>query len=128
MPILIKCKEIVDFPDYLITSNGKIFRKSTKKEIKSFLNKSTKYLHVNLYNETKKPITKQIHRLVAIHFIENPENKKCVNHKDSNRLNNLVSNLEWNTHKENNQHAYDYGFKLASSLGIKRKDYLKKHR
>ena len=49
--------------------------------------------------------TFQVHRLVAETFIENPENKPEVNHKDKNKLNNCLSNLEWNTRTENNIHS-----------------------
>jgi hypothetical protein len=47
-----------------------------------------------------------IHRLVAINFINNPDNKKTVNHIDGNKLNNHKDNLEWNTVSEQNYHAY----------------------
>ncbi len=58
------------------------------------------YQILPLNNNSKKYIRK-IHRLVAEAFIPNPENKKCVNHKDCNRWNNNVNNLEWCTCKEN---------------------------
>ena len=58
-----------------------------------------------------------IYRIVAQQFIPNPENKPEVNHKDGNRLNNKVSNLEWMTRSENEKHAYDTGL-YTSRKGI----------
>lgn len=50
-----------------------------------------------------------IHRLVAITFIPNPDNKPFINHKDGNKSNNKVENLEWVTAQENTRHAFDSG-------------------
>lgn len=51
----------------------------------------------------------RVHRLVAMTFIDNPDNKPHINHKDSNRKNNCIDNLEWCTSKENNHHAASKG-------------------
>ena len=53
--------------------------------------------------------TYSVHRLVAKAFLKNPLDKETVNHIDGNKLNNCVSNLEWNTWAENNNHAIRKG-------------------
>jgi hypothetical protein len=67
------------------------------------------YLKVNLRTNEGKTLNKKIHRLVAEHFIPNPHNKPCINHKDFNRCNNHIENLEWATYKENSQHMVKAG-------------------
>ena len=57
---------------------------------------------VNLYDEEGKSKKALVHRLVAEAFLENPENLPCINHKDENKLNNCVDNLEWCTIAYNN--------------------------
>ena len=52
---------------------------------------------------------KRIHRLLAINFLDNNDEKPLVNHLDGDKFNNSLSNLEWCTHSENIQHAYDNG-------------------
>jgi len=53
--------------------------------------------------------SKKVHRLVAMAFHPNPENKETVNHKDGNKENNNENNVEWSTRSENVQHAFDTG-------------------
>lgn len=72
----------------------------------------TGYIYVNLLEGKScnwKLKRTAIHRLLAIAFIPNPENKPWVNHIDKNRSNNNLDNLEWSTISENIQHSYDNG-------------------
>lgn len=73
------------------------------------------YRTFTLYVDGKQQGLRRVHRLVAEVFIENPENKPQVNHKDGIRDNNKVTNLEWVTARENVQHAYDTGLMLNGS-------------
>lgn len=62
------------------------------------------YIQVQLGDKQER-----LHRIVARAFIPNPENKECINHKDGNKTNNHVSNLEWCTRAENMRHAIKTG-------------------
>jgi len=98
-------KSLEKFVNHHNSNTGVCFRK--EKILKKFYNKSG-YLDVYLYKNNKRYI-KKVHRLVGKAFIPNPKFKKTINHIDSNRLNNNINNLEWNTYKENTEHAYNFG-------------------
>lgn len=68
------------------------------------------YLIVNLCKD-KKVKTKKVHRLIGLTFIPNPENKPHINHKKGIKKDNRANQIEWNTIKENNIHAYETGLK-----------------
>lgn len=88
-------------PNYEITKTGLIRNKTTKLVLKQ--QERGGYMRVELSNNCKRK-TYSVHRLVAEQFIPNPENKSEVNHKDFNRKNNSVDNLEWVTRQENSDH------------------------
>ena len=84
---------------YAVTEDGRVWSYRSKKFLKPGEH-SSGYLHVTLSKNGVK-IDCFIHRLVAAAYIPNPENKPQVNHRDENKLNNCVDNLEWMTSKEN---------------------------
>ena len=90
-----------------------------KKILKQYKNYG--YLHVQLFKNKKQKYSR-VHRLVAQTFIPNCENKPYVNHKDGNKQNNCVDNLEWCTAKENTHHALENGL-LVIEKGIKNPMY-----
>lgn len=95
--------------DRLLRSGYDSFRNCKGVILKTKLDKYG-YLTIGLSkNQCSKWYT--IHRLVAIHFIPNPENKPTVNHIDGNKLNNNDWNLEWNTVLENFRHAKSIGLR-----------------
>ena len=102
-------KDIIGFENkYKITNTGKVWSNYKNDYLKPSKNRKGYFL-VSLSINRSLNKTLSIHRLVAIHFIPNIENKSQVNHIDGNKENNNVSNLEWNTNKENNKHAIDNG-------------------
>lgn len=76
----------------------------TKPKIRKYYLTNAGYAMVQLIKDKTKH-RRTLHRLVAFHFIPNPKNKPQVNHKDKNKLNNKVENLEWATRSENMLHA-----------------------
>ena len=90
-------KNIQDYENYEVSNLGNVRNKKTGRILKSY--DKGGYAVIGL-SKTKGKIF-YIHRLVCQTFIQNPENKSQVNHKDKNGLNNHVNNLEWNSHQEN---------------------------
>lgn len=103
---------------YTVSDKGEVFSYLSRGPIKPKKAK-TGYLEVCLYNGRKKKYL-LLHRIIASAFIENPENHPEVNHKDGNRANNKVSNLEWCSRDENLKHAYETGLTPfdTSSKGV----------
>lgn len=94
-------KLIAKNKNYSINENGEVRNNATGKTKAPFLNKENGYLTVDLYKDGQ-PTKYTVHRLLAEAFIENPEGKPCIDHKDGNRTNNKLSNLRWATYSENN--------------------------
>ena len=95
---------------FMISNHGRVWSNTTKK-IKVCHPSTRGYLFLSWeipkhLRTTQKGICPKIHRLVATQFIDNPDNKPEVNHKDGDKLNNLVTNLEWCTNKENIEHSW----------------------
>lgn len=114
-------KDIKDYEGlYQISNLGRVkslpkIRKANHDYIskEKYLKFGGKRYNIVVLYKNKKAKTFTVHKLVALHFIDNPENKSCVNHKDGNKLNNNVHNLEWCSISENTKHAYDNGLKIS---------------
>lgn len=100
-------KDVVGYERfYQISNKGNVFSKRLNRLLKLNTNQGYKTLTINVNGSCK---FVKVHRLVAIAFIDNPLNKKFVNHINGNKQDNTVENLEWVTSQENNNHAYSIG-------------------
>lgn len=114
-----------NFPNHVVSNLGRIKRLSHTKDCKtrsgkmsprkypeiiiSLIKKKNGYLATNIVNKDGELKDMLAHRMVAMAFLSNPEEKRCVNHINSNRSDNRVVNLEWATHSENVLHGYMFG-------------------
>ena len=115
-------KKIASFSDYVITKAGEVISYRTSDEGKILKPSiSTGYAKVTLVSKKGISSNKQVHRLVAEAFLPKPKDRKAniVNHKDGDKLNNAVSNLEWTTRQGN---AIHYEKELAPKYKADRKE------
>jgi len=110
--------EVKGFPNYVIFPNGDVFskaRRGTPARILKQCDNGRGYLMIRMTHD-KKRSTKYPHRLVAEHYIPNPENKREVDHINRNSHDNRVENLKWVTPKENMKNT---GCQKTNKLGFK---------
>lgn len=110
-------KDVKGFEDYYeIDTDGNVYRKKSplanggRYKLKPSPD-SSGYLQITFHIDNERKACRGLHRLLAEHFIPNPENKPQVNHIDGDKTNNDISNLEWVTREENDKHAVEHHLK-----------------
>ena len=115
--------EVKGFPDYLIYPDGRVWSKKRKIFLKPHTDING-YMFNRLCNDGKATAFK-VHRLVAVHYIPNPENKKTIDHINRDKTNNNVENLRWATSKEQRKNQREYKIYRNNTSGYKNISFCK---
>jgi len=121
-------KEHPTLKGYFVTEDGKVFTTwtrygsyKTERELRQQTGKWRGYSVIRIHKyenaSPKKPKYKYVHRLVAETYIPNPNNLPQVNHKDEDKTNNHVSNLEWCNHQYNSEYSLSKWYKIKTPTG-----------
>ena len=111
-------KQILNYENYEIDENGNVYNVCSKKFLKGSIGENG-YRYYRLSKNNHKKMF-YAHRLVAEYFLLNPDNLPVVNHKDGNKLNNNVNNLEWVSYSDNTKHWH----KNKEKIQINREYYI----
>ena len=112
--------QIIDFPNYFIDHEGNCYSNRKNGTLVKLAKRKCKlgYVHYSLSNNFNKCKYHSAHRLVAIYYVINPFNKKCVNHKNGNRSDNRAENLEWCTQSENVKHGFECNNRIPTTRKV----------
>lgn len=106
-------KQILNYENYEIDENGNVYNICSKKFLKGSIGENG-YRYYRLSKNNHKKLF-YAHRLVAEYFLLNPDNLPIVNHKDGNKLNNNVNNLEWVSYSDNTKHWHKNKEKIQTN-------------
>ena len=109
-------KQIAGYKNYSVSSCGKVRNDTARNAVTPFDN-GAGYQRVTFVKDKKRKIL-YVHRLVAIQFLDNPDEKPCVDHIDQNTKNNKVSNLRWATKSENARNSKICSTNTSGTKGV----------
>tara|TARA_R110000824_G_scaffold247679_1_gene436748 strand:- start:791 stop:1261 length:471 start_codon:yes stop_codon:yes gene_type:complete len=105
------------YENYVIFEDGVVINTETGKEMKPWLNKTNGYYKVSL-SKNNKQRTNYNHRLIALAYIPNPDNKDFIDHINRIKTDNRIENLRWATHSENMQNKSEYKTNTSGTTNV----------